>query len=88
EKQTALEAAKGFSNKEIARLLNITERTVKAHISKVYEKLGVKDRLQLALMLNNNPAKQPVKVAKLPSKKTSRRSDSNQEAKKKLEYVA
>lgn len=88
EKQTALEAAKGFSNKEIARLLNITERTVKAHISKVYEKLGVKDRLQLALMLNDNPAKQPVKVAKLPSKKTSRRSDSNQQAKKKLEYVA
>lgn len=52
EQEIALEAAKGLSNKEIARVFNIAERTVKAHISAVLEKLGVKDRLQLALMLN------------------------------------
>ena len=52
EKQAALEAAEGLSNKEIARKLNITERTVKAHISSALEKLNVKDRLQLALVLN------------------------------------
>jgi DNA-binding NarL/FixJ family response regulator len=52
EQQVAREAAKGLSNKEIARLLNITERTVKAHVSASLEKLGVKDRLQLALVLN------------------------------------
>ena len=52
EKQTALEAAKGLSNKEIARILNITERTVKAHLSSAFERLGAKDRLHLALMLN------------------------------------
>jgi two-component system, NarL family, nitrate/nitrite response regulator NarL len=52
EKQVALEAAGGLSNKEIARELAITERTVKAHMSSAFEKLGVKDRLQLALVLN------------------------------------
>lgn len=52
EQEIALEAAKGLSNKEIARVCDIAERTVKAHISAVLEKLGVKDRLQLALMLN------------------------------------
>jgi DNA-binding NarL/FixJ family response regulator len=52
EKQVALEVAKGLSNKEIARKLTITERTVKAHVGKVFETLGAKDRLQLALMLN------------------------------------
>jgi len=52
EQEVALEAAKGFSNKEIARHLKITERTVKAHLAKVFERLGARDRLQLALMLN------------------------------------
>jgi two-component system nitrate/nitrite response regulator NarL len=52
EMQVALEVAQGLSNKEIARKLNITERTVKAHLAKVFEALGAKDRLQLALMLN------------------------------------
>ena len=52
EKQVAQEAAKGLSNKEIARILSITERTVKAHLSSAFERLGAKDRLHLALMLN------------------------------------
>jgi two-component system, NarL family, nitrate/nitrite response regulator NarL len=52
EKEVAIEAAKGLSNKEIARILNITERTVKAHLSSTFERLGAKDRLHLALMLN------------------------------------
>jgi DNA-binding NarL/FixJ family response regulator len=54
EQEVAVEAAKGLSNKEIARILNITERTVKAHLAKTFERLGAKDRLQLALMLNSN----------------------------------
>jgi two-component system, NarL family, nitrate/nitrite response regulator NarL len=52
EKEVAIEAAKGLSNKEIARILKITERTVKAHLSSAFERLGAKDRLHLALMLN------------------------------------
>lgn len=54
EKEVALEASKGLSNKEIARVLSITERTVKAHLASIFERLGAKDRLQLALMLNSN----------------------------------
>jgi len=53
EKEVALEAAKGLSNKEIAQVFDITERTVKAHLSAAFERLGVKDRLQLALILND-----------------------------------
>jgi len=51
EKETALEVVKGSSNKEIASSLNITERTVKAHLSSIFEKLGIGDRFTLALML-------------------------------------
>jgi two-component system, NarL family, nitrate/nitrite response regulator NarL len=52
EKETAEQAAKGLSNKEIARILDVTPRTVKAHLAAVFEKLQVKDRLHLALVLN------------------------------------
>lgn len=58
ERDVAIEAAKGLSNKEIARILNITERTVKAHISACFERLNVKDRLQLALILNDKSSRQ------------------------------
>ena len=53
ESEVAQQVSLGLSNKEIARILNVTERTVKAHISACFERLGVKDRLQLALLLND-----------------------------------
>ncbi|MDR3298489.1 MAG: response regulator transcription factor [Candidatus Accumulibacter sp.] len=52
EQETALLLAQGDSNKEIARRMEITERTVKAHVGAMLEKLGVRDRLQLALIVN------------------------------------
>jgi two-component system, NarL family, nitrate/nitrite response regulator NarL len=54
EREVAVEAAKGLSNKEIARILEITERTVKAHLASIFERLKVRDRLHLALILNRN----------------------------------
>lgn len=51
EREVALEAAKGNSNKEIARALSISERTVKAHLTSVFDTLKVRDRLHLALVL-------------------------------------
>lgn len=51
ERDVAKELEKGLSNKEIASALEITERTVKAHLSSIYEKLGVNDRLALAVLL-------------------------------------
>lgn len=51
EREIALLIKEGLSNKEIALREGITERTVKAHLSSIYEKVGVKDRLALALLL-------------------------------------
>jgi len=51
ESEVAREVVAGHSNKEIARVLGITERTVKAHLGAIFTKLGVRDRLQLALRL-------------------------------------
>jgi len=39
----------GLPNKSIARRLGITERTVKAHLTSIYQQLGVTDRTQAAL---------------------------------------
>lgn len=39
----------GYRNKEIAQKLNISEQTIKSHCNRIYKKIGVSDRLQLAL---------------------------------------
>lgn len=52
EKQVALLAAKGATNLSIASDCDISERTVKAHLSAVFDKLGISDRLQLALKVH------------------------------------
>lgn len=52
EREVAQAVAAGASNKEVARQFNITERTVKAHVGAILEKLGVRDRLQLAIIVN------------------------------------
>ena len=44
--------AAGATNKQVAVELDITERTVKGHLSNVFMKLGVPDRLKLVLYLN------------------------------------
>jgi two-component system, NarL family, nitrate/nitrite response regulator NarL len=51
ERAVAALVAEGLSNKRVAVRLDITERTVKAHLGAVFVKLGVRDRLQLALRL-------------------------------------
>ena len=61
EREVAEEVARGGTNKEVARQLGITERTVKAHLAAAFGKLGVRDRLQLALALQTR--REPVAQA-------------------------
>ena len=49
EREVLAELAQGRSNREIARALRVSEKTVKAHVSSVLAKLGVQDRTQAAL---------------------------------------
>ena len=49
EKEIISHICQGYRNKEIAQKLNISEQTVKSHCNRIYKKLGVSDRLQLAL---------------------------------------
>ncbi len=50
EREVLAEIAKGRSNREIARALTVSEKTVKAHVSSLLAKLGVQDRTQAALV--------------------------------------
>ncbi|HEX4760822.1 MAG TPA: response regulator transcription factor [Thermoleophilaceae bacterium] len=49
----------GLSNKLIARRLEISEKTVKAHLTQVFSQLGVSDRTQAALWIERNGAPEP-----------------------------
>jgi DNA-binding NarL/FixJ family response regulator len=49
EREVLSRIAEGKSNREIARLLRLSEKTVKAHVSAVLAKLGVQDRTQAAV---------------------------------------
>lgn len=52
--------ATGLANKQIARRLGISERTVKAHLTAVFQQLGVTDRTQAALWAKEHlPAPEP-----------------------------
>lgn len=53
EKEVAKLISEGLTNQEIAQCCGITPRTVKAHISAIYSKLEVKDRISLVLLLQS-----------------------------------
>jgi DNA-binding NarL/FixJ family response regulator len=44
----------GLANKQIARRLDISERTVKAHLTNVFQRIGVRDRTSAALWAKRN----------------------------------
>jgi DNA-binding NarL/FixJ family response regulator len=54
EKEVLLMVREGLPNKSIARKLGITERTVKAHLTSTFQRLGVPDRTQAALWAERN----------------------------------
>lgn len=61
----------GMKNKEIALRVGTTEQVVKNYLRKVYDKLGVADRLELALYCLNHHVVDNTKVPALPSSATA-----------------
>ena len=49
EREVVLLVRAGLANKQIARRLGISDRTVKAHLTRVFQRIGVTDRTQAAL---------------------------------------
>jgi DNA-binding CsgD family transcriptional regulator len=56
ELDTAVQAAAGRSNKQIAGHLHVSVRTVESHLQRAYEKLGIAGRHELADALDHQPA--------------------------------
>ncbi len=54
ELEVLIQVAHGMFNKEIATTLNISERTVKNHISNIFKKIEVSDRTQAAVFAIRN----------------------------------
>jgi DNA-binding NarL/FixJ family response regulator len=61
----------GMKNKEIALRVGTTEQVVKNYLRKVYDKLGVADRLELALYCLNHHVVDNTKVPPLPTPGTN-----------------
>ena len=60
ERQVARVVARGLSNTEIARELDMTETTVKAHVSRSLAKLGLANRVQIALLVRDAGGNDPL----------------------------
>ena len=54
EREVMLLAARGLSNKEIARELRVSEGTIKLHLHRIYHKLGVSSRFALAVLVHKD----------------------------------
>ena len=53
EREVALAVGRGLSNAEIASELYLSVPTVKAHVSRLFDKLGVTNRVQIALCVHD-----------------------------------
>jgi DNA-binding NarL/FixJ family response regulator len=56
ERTVAEEVGRGNANAQIARVLGITETSVKAHVSRILTKLGLQNRVQIALLIRDAEA--------------------------------
>ena len=54
EKEILALMLQGYQNKDISERLFITNHTVKVHLAKIYEKFGVKNRVQATIYILNN----------------------------------
>ena len=51
ERQVITLVCDGLSNREIAKKLGVTEGTIKGHLHAIFEKLGVRSRIELMIAL-------------------------------------
>ena len=58
EEEVLALVAEGLSNKLVARSLGISEKTVKTHLTRIFQTIGVSDRTQAALWLRRNNSEQ------------------------------
>ena len=54
EREIAMSVCEGNSNRRIAEILSISEATVKTHLTNIFKKLDVDDRMALVLALKNS----------------------------------
>lgn len=82
ERQIALLVGKGGCNKEISNRLNISERTVKAHLTTIFHKLQITDRLHLGLFVaaqnHARPAPPPIRQTHIRPKSNPTKVQSDQ----------
>jgi DNA-binding CsgD family transcriptional regulator len=79
ESQLVSLLSQGLKNKEIAATLFISEGTVKVYLSRLFQKLGVKDRFELALFgLKNMPSGEAMIEVPQPRPALPQRKDAGQ----------
>jgi two-component system nitrate/nitrite response regulator NarL len=59
EQEVIRHVLEGHSNRDIARRLSLSEETIKTHVSNIYRKLGISNRMELALYVSSGKLKQP-----------------------------
>lgn len=62
EKEVLKYIGSGLTNDEIARVMNITEKTVKFHTGNLYQKLNVRNRVEAALKYHNVSLKEIIMI--------------------------
>ncbi len=64
EREVAQAVAEGLTNKQVAHQFGITERTVKTHLTHIFNKLKVKDRVSLVIFMNQYRSNKTTKSLK------------------------
>ena len=73
EREVALAVGRGLSNAEIAAELYLSVPTVKAHVSRLFEKLEVTNRVQIAIVVHDAGSSDAARAGSPLRRGTSRR---------------
>jgi DNA-binding NarL/FixJ family response regulator len=77
EEEIARLVAEGMSNRQISQQLTLSEHTIKNYLFRIFEKLGVSTRVELALYaLNRGPVRWPILRAVKPRQPAALNPDS------------